>query len=268
MVKEAGRTTKSKMPAVVLLTVLVLVGNTTPAYAMHISEGILPLPWAGLWYLVALPFVIKGISEVRKRSIKTPGFVPLVGMVSAAVFIISAMPIPVPMAGTCSHPAGTGLAAILIGPFATAVSASIALLIQALFLAHGGLTTWGANVVSMGIVGSFFGYATFKMLARLRLPLTLAAFLAGLLSDWATYTMTAIELSLGFHGKESFLDLFKAIFIAFIPTQIPVGILEGFAAASLFAFILKRRPDIFTNLGVVSGNDPLVKDELNEEPAY
>jgi cobalt/nickel transport system permease protein len=120
----------------------------------------------------------------------------------------------------------------------------------------------------MGIMGAFVGYGVFKVLSRLKLPLALAAFLAGLLSDWATYAMTALELSLGLHGKESFVDLFKVIFIAFIPTQVPVGILEGFAAASLFAFILRRRPDIFVNLGLASANSPVIKDELSEEPAY
>lgn len=268
MVKKASFSIKSRALLILALTILMGIGSTTPAYAMHISEGILPLPWAGFWYIVALPFIIKGISEVKKRSVKTPAFTPLIGMVSAALFIISAMPIPVPTAGTCSHPAGTGLAAILVGPFATIVSTSVALLIQALFLAHGGITTWGADIVSMGVVGACSGYLVFKVLTRLKVPLTLAAFSAGLLSDWATYATTALELSLGLSGKESFFALFKGIFVAFIPTQVPIGILEGFAAASLFAFILKRRPDILIDLGVVKSDESLVKDKLNEDPAY
>ena len=32
-----------------------------PALAMHISEGILPPGWAGLWFLVAAPFVFWGL---------------------------------------------------------------------------------------------------------------------------------------------------------------------------------------------------------------
>src|SRR3989338_6323000 len=113
---------------------------------MHLSEGILPLKWAGLWYAVAIPFVIKGIADVKRRSAKVAHFKPLMGMMAAAVFIISCMPVPVPTAGTCSHPAGTGISAILIGPIMSILVTSIALLIQALFLAHGGLTTWGADI--------------------------------------------------------------------------------------------------------------------------
>lgn len=254
--------------AIFITAVIAIAVTPVPAFAMHISEGILPLPWAGLWFLVALPFVLKGVHEIKKSSKRIAAFMPLVGMVSAAVFIISAMPIPVPTAGTCSHPAGTGLAAILIGPFATVVAASVALLIQALFLAHGGLSTWGANLVSMGIVGAFSGYLVFKACVKLRVPLPAAAFLAGLLSDWATYATTSFELASGLAGKQSFFTLFKAIFIAFIPTQLPLGILEGFAAAGFFAFVLKRRPDILTNLGIIS-DKPLVQEEkAYEEIAY
>lgn len=250
---------------VLLLTVITFTVMSAPAHAMHISEGILPLPWAGLWYLIVLPFIAKGMLAIKKNSEQIPAFVPFVGMVSAAVFIISAMPIPVPTAGTCSHPAGTGLVAILIGPFATVVATSVALLIQALFLAHGGITTWGANIFSMGVIGSFSGYVAFKVLAKFKLPLALAAFFAGLISDWATYTTTSLELALGLSSKEHFLGLFKTILVAFIPTQLPLGILEGIAAAGFFAFVLKRRPDILVKLGIISEELTVKGDAAGEK---
>ena len=84
---------------------------------------------------------------------------PLVGLLAAVVFIISCMPIPVPTAGTCSHPCGTAISAILVGPYISVLISTVALLIQALVMAHGGLTTLGADIVSMGVVGSFTGYA-------------------------------------------------------------------------------------------------------------
>jgi cobalt/nickel transport system permease protein len=180
---------KRRLTWPVLVLALCAVPGT--AHAMHITEGILPAPWAGLWFLVAIPFVAWGLRDLQVRSRRTPFFKPMVGLVGAAVFVISCMPIPVPVAGTTSHPTGTGLAAILIGPPLTVVVASIALLLQALFLAHGGLTTLGANIVSMGIVGGLTGYGVFHAARRLRLPSWLAAFLAGLVSDWATYAVTA-----------------------------------------------------------------------------
>jgi cobalt/nickel transport system permease protein len=216
----------------------------SPAFAMHISEGILPASWAVLWMAAALPFVAWGLRDLRHRSESLPWFKPLVGLVGAAVFLISCMPIPVPTAGTCSHPCGTGLAAILIGPGLAVVVASIALTLQALFLAHGGLTTLGANIMSMGVAGAYIGYGTYRIARRLGLPWVAAAFLAGLFSDWATYAMTAFELAAALHGTGSLTTLFSLILLAFVPTQVPLGILEGLLCAGALRFIRSRRPEL------------------------
>ncbi len=230
--------------ATVAATAGILIALPTQAFAMHISEGILPASWAVLWYAVAIPFVALGLRELRRRSEELPYFKPLVGLVGAAVFLISCMPIPVPSAGTCSHPAGTGLAAILIGPGLTVVVASIALTLQALFLAHGGLTTLGANIVSMGVAGAYVGYGTYRIIRRLGLPWVMAAFLAGLLSDWATYAMTSFELAAALHGGESFSAMLSLILLAFVPTQLPLGILEGFLCAGALKFVRSRKPEL------------------------
>jgi cobalt/nickel transport system permease protein len=223
-----------------------------PAYAMHISEGILPLKWAGLWYLVALPFVALGISHIKKRSAIQPVFKPFLGLMGGVVFIISCLPIPVPLVGTCSHPCGTGIAAIFLGPVMSIFIASIALFIQALFLAHGGITTWGANIVSMGIAGSFAGYTAFKLLRKCNASLFVCGFAAGLAADWATYAATSIELALALHNREPILRLFVTILAAFIPTQLPLGILEGFLTGGMIVFVHRRRPDILATLGVLN----------------
>lgn len=215
-----------------------------PAWAMHISEGILPLPWAVLWYAVSLPFIAWGLRDLRQRTKESPWFKPLVGLVGAAVFLISCMPIPVPSAGTCSHPCGTGIAAILIGPGLATVVASIALTLQALFLAHGGLTTLGANIVSMGVAGAWVGWAVFATARRMGLPFIAAGFLAGMLSDWATYATTSLELAAALQGDVPFATLFQLILAAFVPTQLPLGILEGVLCAGVLAFIHRRRPEL------------------------
>ena len=230
--------------AAVAATAGIVMALPARAFAMHISEGILPASWAILWYAIAIPSVALGLRELRQRSEEFPYFKPLVGLVGAAVFLISCMPIPVPTAGTCSHPAGTGLAAILIGPGLTVVIASIALTLQALFLAHGGLTTLGANILSMGVAGAYVGYGAYRIARRLGLPWAVAAFLAGLLSDWATYAMTSFELAAALHGSGSFSGMFTLIILAFVPTQIPLGILEGFLCAGALKFVRSRKPEL------------------------
>src|SRR6266540_2675166 len=195
-----------------------------PARAMHLADGILPLGWAALWSGVA-----------------------------AVVFVLSCMPIPVPMVGTCSHPCGTGLAALIVGPWLTVLVTVTALALQALFLAHGGFTTLGADVVSMGIAGAFVGWAAFHALRRAGAPLGTAAFAAGLLSDWATYAVTSLELATALHGARPVGTTAITIFAAFLPTQIPLGILEGFLAAGAVRFLLRRRPDLLVRAGLAAG---------------
>jgi cobalt/nickel transport system permease protein len=233
-----------------LLLLLAAFALPSTAQAMHISEGILPPQWAALWFAVALPFMAWGLREMRVRSAREPFFKPMVGLIGAAVFVISCMPIPVPTAGTCSHPCGTGMAAILIGPALTVVVSSVALLLQALFLSHGGLTTLGGNIMSMGIVGGFTGWAVFRLSRRVGLPVFVAAFLCGLLSDWATYATTSFELASALHGDGSFLKMFATIGVSFLPTQLPLGILEGVITAGVYRFISVRRPSLLECLGV------------------
>jgi cobalt/nickel transport system permease protein len=242
---------KLKVFILSLFTVHCSLFTASNAYAMHISEGILPFNWAAFWFAIAIPFVAFGLYRLKKLSNIDLSFKPLVGLMAAVVFIISCMPIPVPTAGTCSHPAGTGISGILVGPTISILVTAVALLIQALFLAHGGLTTWGADIVSMGVMGSFAGYLTFRGLRALKANLWIAGFMAGLFADWATYTATSVELASGIKGDSPFLPLFWKILIAFIPTQLPLGILEGAMTAGMVVLLYKKRPDLLVKMRVL-----------------
>ena len=237
-----------------LLTGLLLV-VAAPAHAMHIAEGILPFNWAALWFVVALPFVAIGIRRLNDLSRDDLAMKPLVGLMAAVVFVISCMPIPVPTAGTCSHPCGTGIAAILVGPFVSVLITAVALLIQALFLAHGGLSTWGADIVSMGVVGSFAGWFVFRGLRVFGANLAVAGFFAGLLADWGTYLTTSVELASGIRGDAPFLPLLGKIVLAFIPTQLPLGILEGAMTAGMVTLLYRKRPDLLVKMRVIKAEE-------------
>jgi cobalt/nickel transport system permease protein len=229
---------------ILLSACLPVVLSPSPASAMHISEGILPFSWALFWFLASAPFLALGLRTLARRSAADLASKPLVGMVAAVVFVISCMPIPVPLAGTCSHPCGTGLAAVLLGPALGVVAAAVALLIQALFLSHGGLSTWGANLFSMGVMGSFAGYAAFRGLRLAGLGLVAAAFGAGLVADWATYAGTAMIMAAGIRGASPFGPLAAKIALAFVPTQLPLGLVEGAITAGMVSLLRKKRPDL------------------------
>ncbi|QWV93075.1 energy-coupling factor ABC transporter permease [Geomonas oryzisoli] len=224
----------------------------TPAHAMHISEGILPFPWALAWFVVLVPFLALGIRQLNALAREDLSMKPLVGLLTAVVFIISCMPIPVPTAGTCSHPCGTGVSAILVGPLVSVIIAAVSLLIQALFLAHGGLSTLGANTLSMGVVGSFAGWFAFRALRKVGGSLALAGFIAGLVADWATYATTSLLLALGIRGESPLWPLVVKIVIAFLPTQLPLGILEGVITAGMVTLLYRKRPDLLVKMRVIT----------------
>lgn len=247
-------TSKKTITFFIFLTSCCLL-SVNNAYAMHISEGLLPFQWAAVWYGAAMPFVAYGLFRLKKISSDDLSFKPLVGLMAAVVFIISCMPIPVPMAGTCSHPCGTGISAILLGPAISVLVAAAALLIQALFLAHGGLSTLGANIVSMGIMGSFTGFFVFRALRTFKVNLAVAGFMAGLFADWSTYLATSAELALGIKGDLPFMPVFTKIAIAFIPTQLPLGIVEGAMTAGMVVLLYKKRPDLLVKMKVLKTDE-------------
>lgn len=233
----------SAIPPVLLLPSL--------SYAMHISEGILPFSWALVWFAVSAPFLALGVKRLNTLARDDLSFKPLVGLMAAVVFIVSCMPVPVPTAGTCSHPCGTGIAAILVGPLVSILITAVALLIQALFLSHGGLTTWGADIFSMGVVGSFAGWFAFRLLRMSGAGLGVAGFAAGLMADWATYFATSVELASGIRGDAPFWPLLWKVLVAFIPTQLPLGVLEGAMTAGMVLLLYRKRPDLLVKMKVL-----------------
>jgi cobalt/nickel transport system permease protein len=108
----------------------------------------------------------------------------------------------------------------------------------------------------MGIAGAFVGWGTFHALRRAGAPLGVSAFAAGLLSDWATYAVTSLELATALHGARPLGVTALTIFAAFLPTQIPLGVLEGLLAAGALSFLQRRRPDLLVRAGVVAAEDP------------
>ncbi len=216
---------------------------------MHIEDGILP-PKAWIsWYAVTAVFVYAGILEIKKRVKENLYYKPFLAMVGVAVFVISAMHLPVPVTGSCSHPCGTPLAAIVIGPFATSVISLIVLFFQAVFLGHGGITTIGANDFSMGIVGAISGWLCWKLFRHFDSPLWLAAGIAGFVGDVMTYLTSAFELALSLHGHIPLVKQWMIFFAGYGPTQLPLAVAEAIFTAAVLQVMYNRRPDLLPGVG-------------------
>lgn len=212
--------------AVIVLAAFVWIYSSLPAYAMHISEGFLPLSWALFWFLISLPFFVVGLRSLTKLTRQNPELKLLLALAGAFSFVLSALKIP-SVTGSSSHPTGTGLGAILFTPGIMTVLGTLVLLFQAILLAHGGLTTLGANVFSMAIVGpwvAYFIYCQTKGSKRERLGI----FLACALGNLTTYLITSLQLALAFPAENGgFLASLGKFAGIFALTEIPLAISEG-----------------------------------------
>ena len=219
---------------------------------MHIMEGFLPWQWCVVWWIIALPCLLLGLYQLKKVLDRDREALPLLGVTGGFVFILSSLKLP-SVTGSCSHPTGTGLSTISFGPWITAVVCAIVLLFQSLFLAHGGLSVLGANIVSMGIVGPLVGYGIYRLLRDTSVNVYITVFLATALADLFTYVTTSFELALAYPAETGgFATSFVLFMGIFAITQIPLAIVEGVILTLVFKYIVALKPDILIRLGVFS----------------
>ena len=205
---------------------------------MHIMEGYLPPAHAVGWWATSAPFLAYGAYAVKKTFEERPESKLLLGTSGGFAFVLSALKMPSFVGGSCSHPTGIGLGAILFGPSVMTILGFIVLLFQALLLAHGGLTTLGANGFSMAIVGSWVAYGVFVAGRRLRLPFSLSVFLAAALADLLTYVVTAFQLAWAYPDKVSgFAGALAKFMTIFAATQVPLAVSEGLLTVMVMNFL-------------------------------
>jgi cobalt/nickel transport system permease protein len=219
---------------------------------MHIMEGFLPWQWCLVWWIVALPFILFGIYQLKKILAADRETLPLLGVTGGFIFILSALKLP-SVTGSSSHPTGTGLSTISFGPWITSVVCAIVLLFQSLFLAHGGLSVLGANIVSMGIAGPVVGYAMYRLLRDTSVNIYITVFLVTALADIFTYVTTSLELALAYPAETGgFVSSFILFMGIFAVTQLPLAIIEGIVLALVFKYIVALKPDILVRLKIFS----------------
>ncbi|MCR5792819.1 MAG: energy-coupling factor ABC transporter permease [Lachnospiraceae bacterium] len=197
------------------------------ANAMHIMEGYLPLTFCIGWGVLCLPFLVAGYFSLRKTVRETPKTKNIIAISAAFIFVISSLKIA-SLTGSCSHMTGTGLGAILLGPSAVGVLGLIVLVFQALLLAHGGLTTLGANTFSMAIAGPFLSYGIYFVCKKLKINRKIAIFLAASLGDLFTYCITSFQLAMAYPSNPGGIGASITKFLGvFAPTQLPLAVVEG-----------------------------------------
>lgn len=217
---------------------------------MHIMEGFLPPIWCIVWFAVAIPFWIVGFIGIKKVVAANPQSRLLLGISTAFCFVLSSLKMP-SVTGSCSHPCGNGLGTILFGPAEFSVLGGIVLVFQALLLAHGGLTTLGANTVSMCVVGPLAAWVIWKS-CRNHLPLWATVFTAAVLADWLTYVTTAIQLAVAYPDTTSgVMGSFLKFAAIYAVTQVPLAISEGILTVLIMNGLRSNAAEELQALGVM-----------------
>ena len=240
---------KQKVLMALSIMFVLAFGVTQSANGMHIMEGYLPPTWCIAWGAVCLPFFFGGLVKIKKIVAENRKTLLILAMVGAYAFVLSALKIP-SVTGSSSHPTGTGLGAVLFGPAPMAVLGAIVLLFQAFLLAHGGLTTLGANIFSMDIAGPFVSCGVYWLCRKLKLNKLVGVFLACSLGDLFTYCVTSVQLGIAHPsavgGAGASIVEFMGIFAV---TQVPLAIIEGIlSAVVVMGLEAYARPEL-TDLG-------------------
>jgi cobalt/nickel transport system permease protein len=142
------------------------------------------------------------------------------------------------VAGSSSHPTGVALAAILFGPRVVPALALVVLMLQALLLAHGGISTLGANLFSLGVCGPLAAWTVYRVSIRFGARSGWACGIAAFASSLAVYSVTSLQLAIAYPDPASGVAGSAAKFAAvFAWTQIPVAVTEGFLTSAAFTLM-------------------------------
>ncbi len=187
-------------------------------------------------YIVAFIFLAWAWHGIKKNHPRY--IIPLIGVVSALLFIIQLFEFPVAGGGSTWHFLGGTAVSMILGPFAGLISMTITLVIQAA-IGDGGMTTFGANIFNMAVIGviSFFIVKIFLSQGFTTKRLALGMFVASLISNVCTALAVGIEI--GIFPMVGTLGGIVVTVPSMLMWYVPTGIIEGFVASTLIVSLSK-----------------------------
>ncbi|GEP38937.1 hypothetical protein NPS01_26000 [Nocardioides psychrotolerans] len=208
---------------------------------MHVPDGFLDAPTSVATAVVAAGGVAFALRKARTELDDRTA--PMAGLVAAFIFAGQMINFPVG-AGTSGHLLGGALAAVLVGPWTGALCISVVLLVQALFMADGGITALGTNIVLMALVGCFTGYLVFRLVAAV-LPKRLssiapAAAIGALLSVPVAAAVFTLLFAVGGTAPVDASD----VLVAMLGWHTVIGIGEAVVTGLVVASVVAVRPDL------------------------
>lgn len=211
---------------------------------MHLAEGTLPLGHALLLGVAALPLLGWSLRGALKDATAEDSSRILVAGATSLLFAATLLPIPVPVVGATSHICLTPLLALLLGLRRVIWPTFFVLSLQALFFAHGGVTTLGANLLTLGVVGPITALAVWRVGRGIGLNPIVVVGVACALGDLAVYLADAVLLAISLSSLSPPRETFLAVLLGFAPIQLPLAVLEAFIAIGICRLLDRRRRDL------------------------
>jgi cobalt/nickel transport system permease protein len=217
---------------------------------MHIPENYLSPATCAVMALAAAPALAVCVKKAREETLKEA--IPMLGIGAAFSFLLMMFNLPLP-GGTTGHAVGGALIAVLVGPWAAALSVTAALAIQALLFGDGGVLSLGANIFNIAIILPFVGHFVYRITKNaIKSPAGehIGVALGAYIGLNAAALATAIEF-----GIQPFIaqdaaglplycpyPLSVAIPAMLIPHLAVAGIAEAVFSVSIFSFIKRVSP--------------------------
>ena len=210
---------------------------------MHIRDGIL-----GPEVCVAAAVLSAGAVAYSLRRLRVDledKAVPLTGMMAAIVFAAQMVNFPLFGLPVSGHLLGGVLAAVVLGPWAGCLALAMVLIVQAILFSDGGLLSLGANILNMGVVGAWGGYAVYatlrRQLGRGPAATVSSAVIAAWLSVLAAAALFCLEFGLSSNAKD--FDP-RGVFTLMVVYHALIGVGEALITGSILAFVLSRQADL------------------------
>ena len=214
---------------------------------MHLAEGVLPLSQALPWSALAAPAVYWSLRGEQRTRRDAPSSSVVMAGVTSLLFAGTLLPLPVPVVGATSHICLTPVLALVVGVRRIVWPTFFVLLLQAVFFAHGGLTTLGVNTLTLGLLGPLTTVGFWALLQRLGVDGALRVALACGVGGLSVYVADAAVLAVALSNVAAPATTFGAVLIGFAPVQIPLAVLEAVVSVGIVRLLATRRPDLLPN---------------------
>lgn len=209
--------------------------------ALHIPDGFLSLPAIVITWILALILIALALNRVQKEY--QDKAVPLMGVCAAFIFAAQMINFPIP-GGTSGHLLGGTLAGVLLGPWAGTLVMSVVFIVQAFLFQDGGITVMGANIINMGLIGTFAGYYLYQSIRYFIGRDKLLGVVIG--SASAAWTSVVVAATLcAFQLDVSGTVPLNVALPAMVGWHILIGVGEAIITVTTVTFIWRTRPDLF-----------------------